>query len=130
MIAEREIRDAIMRATGLVIVRDKIELSINDIQKIIDVLPEVTGDFPITSVCRDDLTRYNIDIDKVTDSDMACIADKMCDDYCDQLYWESLGVIVNECMSLPKIGEDNEEDDDYNIIIRSRNGKSETGNTF
>jgi hypothetical protein len=51
MIAEREIRDAIMRATGLVIVRDKIELSINDIQKIIDVLPEVTGDFPITSVC-------------------------------------------------------------------------------
>ena len=115
MIAEREIRDAIMRATGLVIVRDKIELSINDIQKIIDVLPEVTGDFPITSVCRDDLTRYNIDIDKVTDSDMACIADKMCDDYCDQLYWESLGVIVNECMSLPKIGEDNEEDADYNI---------------
>lgn len=115
MIAERGIRDAIMRATGLVIVRDKIELSINDIQKIIDVLPEVTGDFPITSVCRDDLTRYNIDIDKVTDSDMACIADKMCDDYCDQLYWESLGVIVNECMSLPKIGEDNEEDDDYNI---------------
>ena len=104
-----------MRATGLVIVRDKIELSINDIQKIIDVLPEVTGDFPITSVCRDDLTRYNIDIDKVTDSDMACIADKMCDDYCDQLYWESLGVIVNECMSLPKIREDNEEDDDYNI---------------
>ena len=42
MIAERDIRDAIMRATGLVIVRDKIELSIKDIQKIIDVLPEVT----------------------------------------------------------------------------------------
>ena len=28
MITEREIRDAIMRTTGLVIVRDKIELSI------------------------------------------------------------------------------------------------------
>ena len=112
MIAEREIRDAIMRATGLVIVRDKIELSINDIRKIIDVLPEVTGDFPITSVCRDDLIRYNIDIDKVTNSDMVCIADKMCDDYCDQLYWESLEVIVNECMSLPKVGEEDEKEND------------------
>lgn len=115
MITEKDVRDAIMRVTGLAIVRDKIELSIDEIQKIIDVLPEVTGDFPITSVCRDDLTRYNIDIDKVTDSDMARIADKMCDDYCDQLYWESLDVIVNECMSLPKVGEASEDDDDYNV---------------
>ena len=43
---------------------------------------------------------------------MACIANKMCDDYCDQLYWESLEVIVNECMSLPKVGEEDEKEND------------------
>lgn len=59
MITEKDIRDAIMRVTGLA-VRDKIELSIDEIQKIIDVLPEVTGDFPITNVCRDDLTSHSI----------------------------------------------------------------------
>lgn len=59
MIIEKEVRDAIMRVNGLA-VRDKIELSIDEIQKIIDVLPEVTGDFPITSVCRDDLTSHSI----------------------------------------------------------------------
>lgn len=59
MIIEKEVRDAIMRVTGLA-VRDKIELSIDEIQKIIDVLPEVTGDFPITNVCRDDLTSHSI----------------------------------------------------------------------
>ncbi|MGM9809654.1 MAG: hypothetical protein ACI30J_02140 [Paludibacteraceae bacterium] len=60
MITEKDVRDAIMRVTRLAIVRDKIELSIDEIQKIIDVLPEVTGDFPITSVCRDDLTSHSI----------------------------------------------------------------------
>ena len=60
MITEKDVRDTIMRVTGLAIVRDKIELSLDEIQKIIDVLPEVTGDFPITSVCRDDLTSHSI----------------------------------------------------------------------
>lgn len=60
MITEKDVRDAIMRVTRLAIVRDKIELSIDEIQKIIDVLPEVTGDFPITNVCRDDLTSHSI----------------------------------------------------------------------
>ena len=57
--------------------------------------------FPITSVCKDDIFHVFGDdneakeaITKMDDGDMETLASKLADDYCDQLYWDSLKVIV------------------------------------
>ena len=68
--------------------------------------------FEITSVCKDDILGLetqdkegNIvpmfkksDIKKLTESDMKKIASKLADDYCDQLYWSSLPIIVEHIL--------------------------------
>jgi hypothetical protein len=57
--------------------------------------------FPITFVCKDDIRHAFGDdaqaqkiIIKMDDGDMETLASKLADDYCDQLYWDSLKVIV------------------------------------
>ena len=57
--------------------------------------------FPITSVCKDDIFHIFSDdneakkaIEKMDDGDMETLASKLANDYCDQLYWDSLKVIV------------------------------------
>ena len=57
--------------------------------------------FPITSVCKDDIFHAFDDdkaikkaIEKMDDGDMETLASKLADDYCEQLYWDSLKVIV------------------------------------
>lgn len=104
-----QLRDAIMRVTGLAIIRGTVDLSLEQIQAIINILPEVTGDFPITSVCRDDLVGYDFDVEKITDDQMRELADKMEDDYCEQMFRESMNIIAKECLNLPKIGEQEDE---------------------
>ena len=59
------------------------------------------GYFPITSVHRDDLQAKGFDIDKITDAHMEELADKMSDDYCEQLFWDSMEIIA-DCMGLPR----------------------------
>ena len=63
--------------------------------------------FPITSVCKADLLGLekcdkegNItplfkreDVMALTDLDMERLASKLCNDYCEQLYWSSLEII-------------------------------------
>jgi hypothetical protein len=60
--------------------------------------------FNITSVCRADIVQAFSDVDalneeisdrinKMEDDEMQYLASKMADDYCNQLYWESLRVI-------------------------------------
>ena len=104
-----ELRDAIMRVTGLVIIRGTVNLSLEQIQAIIEKIPEVTGDFPITSVCRDDLAGYGFDVEKITNDQMKELADKMEDDYCEQMFHESMTIIARDCMGLPKIGDSENE---------------------
>ncbi|KAA6302826.1 MAG: hypothetical protein EZS26_000996 [Candidatus Ordinivivax streblomastigis] len=61
-------------------------------------LIQLTGElpfFPISSVSRDDLKGEGFVVSKVTDGDMETIASKMGDDYCDQLYWDSLRIIAD-----------------------------------
>ena len=42
--------------------------------------------FPITSVHRDDLEGQGFDVEKISDDDMQNLAEKMADDYCEQLF--------------------------------------------
>jgi hypothetical protein len=58
-------------------------------------------DFPITSVCREDLESIGFDASRVDDSTMRSIAEKLADDYCDQLFWTSLQVLA-DWMKIPK----------------------------
>ena len=58
--------------------------------------------FPITSVCKDDLRAIFSDektlkiINEMTTDDMMTLADKMADDYCNQLFSDSLRIIFTE----------------------------------
>ena len=59
------------------------------------------GGFPITSVHRDDLASQGFDASKVTDDQMADIADKMQDAYCDDAFWVELDTIADD-MDIPR----------------------------
>lgn len=51
------------------------------------LLQRLKGDFfPITSVSRDDLQVYGFDTRSVTDVQMRRLAQKMANDYCEQLF--------------------------------------------
>lgn len=65
--------------------------------------------FPISSVCRNDLESKGFDISNVTDSEMSELADKLGDDYCEQLFWSSMEIIAEDCLGIlrercPKCG--------------------------
>ena len=61
-----------------------------------------TKPFNITSVCRDDLEAAGFNASRVNDSTMKKLASKLSDDYCDQLFWDSLGVIADQYLNIPR----------------------------
>jgi hypothetical protein len=58
-------------------------------------------DFPITSVCRADLESIGFDTGAVDDATMKELAEKLADDYCEQLFWGSLEIIA-DYLKIPK----------------------------
>ena len=64
--------------------------------------------FEITSICKEDIIHAFHDFDRevleiikqkvaeMDDSDMKKLASKMADDYCTQLFWDSLRIICEE----------------------------------
>ena len=62
--------------------------------------------FSVTYVCRGDIIYAFEDADifeevkarvnRMDDSDMECLASKMADDYCNQMFWESLRIIFED----------------------------------
>lgn len=60
------------------------------------------GYFVITRVHRDDLAAAGFDTTNVTDDMMEELAEKMANDYLNQLYWSSLEIIAEECLGIPK----------------------------
>ena len=58
-------------------------------------------DFSITSVCRADLESLGFDPRTVDDGTMKELAEKLADDYCDQLFWGSLEIIAAS-LNIPK----------------------------
>ena len=61
------------------------------------------GDFPITSVHRDDLEGKGFDVKKISDDDMQNLAEKMANDYYEQLFWLSMEIIAGEILGFPKV---------------------------
>lgn len=59
------------------------------------------GYFPITSVHRDDLKGAGFDVEGISDDDMKELADKMANDYCEQLFWEIMETIA-DILGFPK----------------------------
>lgn len=59
------------------------------------------GYFPITSVHRDDLQGAGFDVERISDDDMKELADKMANNYCEQLFWGSMEIIA-EILGFPK----------------------------
>lgn len=62
--------------------------------------------FVVTRTCKDDMKgifRNNQTmlkkIEELTDTEMEYIAGKLADDYCNQLYWESLRIIVEDYLT-------------------------------
>lgn len=69
------------------------------------LLTRLTGElpyFPISHICRDDLESKGFEISNVTDSVMSKLADKLGNDYCEQLFWISMGIIAEECLKIPR----------------------------
>lgn len=56
--------------------------------------------FNITSVSRADLEHLGFNTTKVNESTMKELASKMADDYCEQLFWDSLPIIA-EHLNIP-----------------------------
>lgn len=66
------------------------------------------GGFVISEVSKGDLEELGFDTTNVTDEQMECLASKLGDDYCEQLFWISLGGIA-EMLGIPKKTTDNPE---------------------
>lgn len=61
--------------------------------------------FKITSVSRADLEERGFEVSNVSDATMERLASKMADDYCEQLFWESLEIIA-ESIGIKRIKEE------------------------
>ena len=65
-------------------------------------LEEMSKEFKITSVTREDLESRDFDTTNITDEQMERLAQKMCDDYLEQMFWISLDIIAEDIIGIPK----------------------------
>ena len=63
---------------------------------------EMNKEFKITSVTREDLEMRGFDTTNITDAQMERLAQKMCDDYLEQMFWISLDIIAEDIIGIPK----------------------------
>ena len=63
---------------------------------------EMNKEFKITSVTREDLEMRGFDTTNITDEQMERLAQKMCDDYLEQMFWISLDIIAEDIMGFKK----------------------------
>lgn len=63
---------------------------------------EMNKGFNITSVSREDLEMRGFDTTNITDAQMERLAQKMCDDYLEQMFWISLDIIAEDIMGFKK----------------------------
>ncbi len=63
---------------------------------------EMNKGFNITSVSRQDLEMRGFDTTNITDAQMERLAQKMCDDYLEQMFWISLDIIAEDIMGFKK----------------------------
>ena len=80
------------------------DIAYGNIEFISDSIPVRTfsqDSFSISRLSREDLEKQGFDASDVDDKMMQRLADKLGDDYCEQLFWDSLGIIA-ESMGIPK----------------------------
>ena len=65
-------------------------------------LEEMSKEFEITSVTREDLESRGFDTTNITDAQMEELARKMCDDYIEQMFWISLDIIAEDIVGFKK----------------------------
>ena len=65
-------------------------------------IEEMSKEFKITSVTREDLESRGFDTTNITDEQMERLAQKMCDDYLEQMFWISLDIIAEDIIGIPK----------------------------
>ena len=63
---------------------------------------EMNKEFNITSVSWEDLEYRGFDTTNITDAQMERLAQKMCDDYLEQMFWISLDIIAEDIMGFKK----------------------------
>ena len=63
---------------------------------------EMNKEFKITSVTREDLEMRGFDTTNITDAQMERLAQNMCDDYLEQMFWISLDIIAEDIMGFKK----------------------------
>ena len=66
------------------------------------ITEEMNKEFNITSVSRQDLEMRGFDTTNITDAQMERLAQKMCDDYLEQMFWISLDIIAEDIMGFKK----------------------------
>lgn len=94
------------------------DIAYGHIEFISDSIPARTfskESFSISRLSREDLESRGFDASDVDDKTMERLASKLGDDYCTQLFWESLEIIA-ESMDIPRkegwSDDDEDEDDD------------------
>ena len=68
--------------------------------------------FCISRLSREDLESIGFDTSDIDDKTMQRLAEKLGDDYCEQLFWSSLEIIAEEGFNIPRKEGWSEEDDD------------------
>lgn len=71
----------------------------------ISFLNQLTAELPyfyISSIHRDDLARQGFDVSNVDDEEMRQLAEKLSDDYCEQLFWDSMEIIASQSLDIPR----------------------------
>ena len=63
---------------------------------------EMNKGFNITSVSREDLESRGFDTTNITDAQMEELAQRMCNDYLEQMFWISLDTIAEDIIGIPK----------------------------
>ena len=58
--------------------------------------------FIIATLSREDLNELGFDTSTVSDETMQQLANKLGDDYCEQLFWISLKTLAEERFAIPK----------------------------
>jgi len=80
-------------------------------------IPDNENSYSISCLSIEDLQHAGFDTANVTESDMLRLVDKLSDDYCEQLFWNSLKTHADS-IGIPRRNE-NEENDD--MIVHNQN---------
>lgn len=99
---------SVQNGTKLISVADLTETEMA--QSIAEKLLERDGFFYVTSVHRDDLEERGFDVSNVTDKQMRRLANQMSDDYCNQLFHESMEILA-EGLGIPRKEKQNEQEE-------------------